>query len=224
MSKFHHPSSRIVLRTENKIDRKYLDNNIVFELEGDKSGNHTFNLTISDDQYSLCLIPDITFNFKEEVTLKINDISTLITVLKFEICDKKAIFSKNDNSENNNLHEKGFLDFTVHVNNNPSSENIFFKLNSPQIKTVNIFSSNPTPIFSEDWGLNGFDFKVNENNLLSYYVGSSSSWMIMDSYMNLVDSISCVNGYSEDRHESLAYPNSRYFLMVMTNNLMQWIR
>ena len=79
---------------------------------------------------------------------------------------------------------------------------------------MNIFTNNAHPIFSENWGPIGFDFKVNENNLLTYFEGPSSSWKIMDSFMNVVDSISCVNGYSADRHEFMAYPNGRYFLMA----------
>ena len=216
MSKFHHPSTRLVLKSANKIDVDFLDNFISFELVGNVSGIHSFNTVFSNDKYSICLIPETPFVYNELVSLKVTKNGSLLNELIFETCDKKAIFTKKEDSETINLQAKGYADFTVNVNNNPSSENIFFKLNAPQNsdKTVNIFTNNAHPIFSENWGPIGFDFKVNENNLLTYFEGPSSSWKIMDSFMNVVDSISCVNGYSADRHEFMAYPNGRYFLMA----------
>ena len=216
-SKFHHPSTQIVLRSNKKINTSNITRSIKFVIQGSKSGLHSFNLTFSEDEHSLCLIPDIGFEYKENVVLRILENNTLLSELAFQICAKNASFYGDDEKIiTDKFNEKGVLDFTIHVNNNPSSDNIFFKLNSPQNtdKTVNILSSSTNPLFTEDWGPNGFDFKVNENNLLSYYIGASSSWMIMDSYMNLVDSIACVNGYSADRHEFLAYPNGHFFLMA----------
>ena len=94
MSKFHHPSTRLVLKSANKIDVDFLDNFISFELVGNVSGIHSFNTVFSNDKYSICLIPETPFVYNELITLKIIKNGSLLNELIFETCDKKAIFTK----------------------------------------------------------------------------------------------------------------------------------
>ena len=92
--------------------------------------------------------------------------------------------------------------------------NLFFLLGGSPMKPVKIIDPSGTDIFSQTWGLKGWDFKVNYNNKLSYFDRSSKGWFIMDSLQNEVDSVYCQNGYVADNHDFLALPNGNYVLFA----------
>ena len=48
-------------------------------------------------------------------------------------------------------------------------------------RPVKIIDSTGVDIFSQSWGMKGWDFKVNYNNKLSYFDRFSKGWFIMDS-------------------------------------------
>ena len=92
--------------------------------------------------------------------------------------------------------------------------NLFFQTGGMLIKPVKIIDSNQTEIFSQNWGMKGWDFKVNYNNKLSYFDRASKGWFIMDSLQNEVDSVYAQNGYIADNHDFLALPNGNYVLFA----------
>jgi len=103
--------------------------------------------------------------------------------------------------------------YTITVNTSDAwSGNLFFKRGGTQPKPVVIIDSSGAEIFSENWGMKGYDFKVNYNNKLSYFDRASGRWFIMDSLSNEIDSISAKNGYTADNHDFLALPNGNYVL------------
>jgi hypothetical protein len=105
--------------------------------------------------------------------------------------------------------------YTVTVNtSNAWQANLFFQLGGPPIKPVKIIDSTGTEIFSENWGMKGWDFKVNYNNKLSYFDRQSKGWFIMDSLQNEVDSVYMQNGYIADNHDFLALANGNYVLIA----------
>ena len=105
--------------------------------------------------------------------------------------------------------------YTVTVNTLDAWQaNLFFQLGGPPIKPVKIIDSTGTEIFSENWGMKGWDFKVNYNNKLSYFDRQSKGWFIMDSLQNEVDSVYCLNGYTADTHDFLALANGNYVLFA----------
>ena len=81
-------------------------------------------------------------------------------------------------------------------------------------RPVKIIDSTGVDVFSQSWGMKGWDFKVNYNNKLSYYDRSSRGWFIMDSLQNEVDSIYAQNGYIADNHDFLALENGNYVLIA----------
>ena len=102
---------------------------------------------------------------------------------------------------------------TVHTND-AWHGNLFFQKGGGSIKLVKILDSTDTEIFSENWGMKGWDFKVNYNNKLSYFDRSSKGWFIMDSLQNIVDTVYCQNGYIADNHDFLALQNGNYVLFA----------
>jgi hypothetical protein len=104
--------------------------------------------------------------------------------------------------------------YTVSINTNPSKGNLFFQTGGQTIKPVSILDSSGTEIFWADWGLKGWDFKVNKNNKLTYFDRSSNAWFIMDSLKNVVDSVYCLNSYIADNHDFIALENGNYILFA----------
>ena len=105
------------------------------------------------------------------------------------------------------------VNYTITVNTNDAWDgNLFFQRGGPPQKPVKIVDPSGTEIFSENWGMKGWDFKVNYNNKLSYFDRSSKGWFIMDSLQNEIDSIYAQNGYIADNHDFLALPNGNYVI------------
>ena len=110
------------------------------------------------------------------------------------------------------------VNYTITVNTNDAWDgNLFFQRGGPPQKPVKIVDPSGTEIFSENWGMKGWDFKVNYNNKLSYFDRSSKGWFIMDSLQNEIDSIYAQNGYIADNHDFLALPNGNYVLFCYDN-------
>ena len=80
--------------------------------------------------------------------------------------------------------------YNITVNtNNTWQANLFFQRGGTQPRPVMIVDPTGTQIFSQNWGMKGWDFKVNYNNKLSYFDRQSKGWFIMDSLQNEIDSV-----------------------------------
>lgn len=62
--------SHIIIREGSLLDPASIQNN-VFDLQGSKSGQHSFRVAFSDDQKTILLYPQVPFGFEEEVTVSI---------------------------------------------------------------------------------------------------------------------------------------------------------
>ena len=112
------------------------------------------------------------------------------------------------------LLNSGQPSYNITINNNPWQGNLFFQIGGFPMKPVKIVDPSGSDIFSQNWGMKGWDFKLNYNNKLSYFDRSSDGWFIMDSLQNVVDSVYCKNGYVADNHDFLALPNGNYVLIA----------
>ena len=105
--------------------------------------------------------------------------------------------------------------YNITINNtNAWQGNLFFQLGGAPAKPVKIIDPNGNELFSQDWGMKGWDFKLNYNNKLSYFDRSSDGWFIMDSTQNVVDTVYCQNGYIADNHDFMALSNGNYVLIA----------
>ena len=92
--------------------------------------------------------------------------------------------------------------------------NIFFRKTGNAPRPVKILDSSGEELFSEVWPMRGTDFKVNDNNKITFYDAGSNGWMVMDSLQNIVDSVYCVNGYVADSHDFIALENGNYIMFA----------
>ena len=79
------------------------------------------------------------------------------------------------------LLNSGQPSYNITINNNPWQGNLFFQIGGFPMKPVKIVDPSGADIFSENWGMKGWDFKLNYNIKLSYFDRSSDGWFIMDS-------------------------------------------
>ena len=69
------------------------------------------------------------------------------------------------------------------------------------------------PIFYRQFPTILFDFKKQITGVLTYYYPPASSFLVMDSSYNVIDSVSIKNGYQTDLHELLVLENNHSLLM-----------
>lgn len=62
--------------------------------------------------------------------------------------------------------------------------------------------------------LEGFDFKKQPNGLLSYYDDKDSTYYLLDSHYQVVDTYQAGNGYTVDLHDLQILPNGNALLMA----------
>ena len=112
-----------------------------------------------------------------------------------------------------------YPDFDILVNEGHYSQNMFVSHRSDQIHYLAIFN----PDLNLEWYIisddgKGWDFKVNNNQHLTYYRKQSGEsetpfyWFVMDSYMQEIDTLDCVNGYIPDYHD-IQYTDSGGYIL-----------
>ena len=105
-------------------------------------------------------------------------------------------------------------DYNILTNNGAHPGNLFFQVGGPPSKPVNIVDSSGILIYSEDFGMKGWAWKVNSNNKITYFDRLSKGWFVMDSLENVVDTVYCQNGYIADNHDFIALENGNYILFA----------
>ncbi|MGC6532729.1 MAG: arylsulfotransferase family protein [Flavobacteriales bacterium] len=91
---------------------------------------------------------------------------------------------------------------------------MYFHTLGPPFKPVNILSAEGEVLLSEAWGpLQGFDFKVNANNKLTYHDRGLGAFMVRDSLLNEPTSIAPVGlGLVADYHDIHVEPDNSALL------------
>ena len=108
-----------------------------------------------------------------------------------------------------------FPEFTISISNNPFPGFIFMAPHSWSGKTayLMIFDNNGVPIYYLRDSSIKYDFKKQDNGLLTYWDQIPKKYFAVDSAYSVIDSFSCGNGYQTDLHELLVAPNDHSFLM-----------
>jgi len=103
-------------------------------------------------------------------------------------------------------------DYNIITNNGAHTGNLFFHVGGQPVKPVNILDSSGTLIYTQNFDLKGWGWKVNLNNKITFFDRLQKRWLVMDSLKNIVDSVSCQNGYIADNHDFIALQNGNYIL------------
>ncbi|PDH45910.1 MAG: hypothetical protein CND86_05920 [Bacteroidetes bacterium MED-G21] len=219
-SMYHNEKRCIILRNSYELNIHNLKSYYEFSITGDLSGNHTFDLSLAKDLKTIIIQSHNDFHLSELVTLSV-----------FKKNHKKCLYKLSFKIKNTNLvpeiidddydHKMSSVpDYEIVVNNNPSPFNLFFQVNGPPQKPVNILNSDGDLLFSEFWPQKGFDWKVNHNNHLTYFHRNLSAWLVRDSLFQVVDSVFCLNGYNADNHDFIALENGHYLLFAYDDQVL----
>jgi hypothetical protein len=103
-------------------------------------------------------------------------------------------------------------EITVHVNNNPAPGTIFFGnfADNPHLAAM---KSSGEFMFIRQMPSPCYDFRVQENGLLTYFQNRGQKYYGMDSNYNVVDSFFTGNGYETDLHDLRLLSNGNALLM-----------
>ena len=86
-------------------------------------------------------------------------------------------------------------DYNININTGEAWDaNIFYKKTGTPLRPVIILNSSGEELFHEVWPMQGNDFKINDNNKITFYDLETDGWLVMDSLHNIVDSVYCLNG------------------------------
>ncbi|MEJ2104507.1 MAG: aryl-sulfate sulfotransferase [Ignavibacteriaceae bacterium] len=172
-------------------------------------------------------VPMLSFNFKisEHYLNRINSDSEKFILGEYKGINylKRSNFLRRDSSNpvysalTDSLPED-FPDIEVDSLNNPFPGYIFL---TPFVSNWNYAGKNyliiidnySVPIFYRQFPTILFDFKKQITGVLTYYYPPASSFLVMDSSYNVIDSVSIKNGYQTDLHELLILDNNHSLLM-----------
>ena len=130
-------------------------------------------------------------------------LNTIAVVTIFLILLTSNAFSRN----------MDYLDFEVFVNNDPYPANIFVHTTRSYPRYMAIIDTLINPAWFVNSAYLGLDFKVNQENL-SYFDGENNSWIILNEYMNEIDTLECANGYYADFHDLQLLDDGGYILQA----------
>src|SRR4030095_11115785 len=70
---YRNPETSILLRSAEKILPQSISEKNLFNLEGSKSGYHSYSVKLADDGVNIILTPSAPFDFNEKVTVQVED-------------------------------------------------------------------------------------------------------------------------------------------------------
>ena len=215
-SKYNSEETNIIIGYSKKLPLKTLSS-INLIVTGSKSGLHSGQIKFVENNSKLLFKPDSPFEPGETVTVKgYNNsesfnfyIRTAKIIQTYRIKDEPGISDfkystpiKNINQDKLNIDS---LPRFVITNNGPTASGYIFisnfSNNSAVTSYLMILNNDGTPLFYRTLGGIGFDFKKQNDHLLTYYDEIHQKYLGIDDSYNIVDSFSCKNGYSTDFHE-----------------------
>lgn len=205
-----------------------------FSVTGSMSGVAGCKLTIADDGRTVILKPDRLFAAGEEikVTVSFKSNGTLLRSFRFftdnsrpDKRTRETILNDIRSKEFGNNYGKteitgrnygdlpsGWPQVTISINKNPAPGTIFFAnfQNNPHIAAL---KSTGEYLFVREMPSPCYDFRLQENGLLTYFQNQGQVYFGMDSSYSVTDTFYTVNGYDTDLHELRILSNGNYVLM-----------
>ncbi|MCX6165872.1 MAG: hypothetical protein NTU73_13590, partial [Ignavibacteriae bacterium] len=192
------------------------------KVKGFISGIHTGKIIFADNDTKILFIPNVQFEIGEIVTvlLKKNNYTFSFFIRNVKVIEQDFYsvldFPKSDKNEEL-MSPDTMPNINVLINGPTASGNIFITnlMNSGggYPSTLMILNNNGTPVFNRDILRRAYDFKKQNDNLITYYNEVRRKFHGLDRYYQIVDSFWCINGYSTDFHELQVMPNGNSWLM-----------
>ena len=124
---------------------------------------------------------------------------------------------KASNLNNNVALPADFPVLTVDTLNNPSNGYLFLAAyiygNNTYGKYLIIADNNGNPLYYKKMSANATDFKIQPTGVITYFDEGAQQFYIMNTSFDIIDSVSCKNGYINDAHELRITPDGNFFLL-----------
>ena len=228
--------STIIIRKGPAINGNSISSALIY-VYGSKSGQHSGQIKLSTDLRTLIFEPDEPFTTDENVTVKlsqglITQNGTNVGSLIFEFHTSKNINTlQADESENTQASSD-----SIQLNISKKSANsllaslptmIVNKINSPApgylflgLKPyLMIVDNEGTPIFYRNINGGMYDFKLQPNGELTYFL-YPKAYYALDSSYNIIHQYTTSDGYTTNEHELRILPNGNYYLFGRRNVTM----
>lgn len=242
-SMYHKRETAIIIRFDEIIDPSTVVNEHI-TVNGEISGNHNGRISLGNDLRTLTFQPDSIFTYNEDIEVRINEgIKTKSGLnipgffYRFKI-EGIIDIDKEQKSQDNNIKTEGpvlntlsfkksgallFNDMffcSILINDNPSSGNILTTLDGTPGHFIYIFNNNGVPVFVRKFPTQVYNLKPQPDGLLTYYDMSISGYIVMDSLLNIVDTLTMKNGYTAHTHEALILMNGHVLLFAYDPQLV----
>jgi hypothetical protein len=224
-SKYNLENTNIIIGYSTQLSKSFI-NSIDIKAIGSISGIHTGKIILAEKSSKIIFKPDNPFISGEKVT--VSGIKNF-DIFSFYIRSEKPIANDNyscetlsSNAVKNASFNRDLLirsdslpAFTIY--NSGSTANGYLFLCSYNNISYNsyimILNNDGTPYFARHLAYNGYDFKKQNNNLLTYYDENVHFFIGLDASYNVVDSFHCGNGYSTNLHEIRVLSDGSAYVM-----------
>lgn len=212
-SKYNLENTNIVIGYASELSKSFV-NSMSIEVKGSVSGIHSGKVILVEKNKKIIFKPDKPFALGEKVTVSgINNIGDFSFYIRNSIPPfsdnlyreislpdgvKNAPFNRNFSDSPDSLPA-----FTIY-NSGATASGFLFICNFTGItynSYIMILNNDGTPHFARHLLYNGFDFKKQNDNLLTFYDENLHFFVGLNSGYNIVDSFLCRNGYSTDFHD-----------------------
>lgn len=212
---------------------------VKFTIEGDESGSHTGRIILANDQKTVIFKPDAPFTAGEQVTVNVNGLrldsgeSYRPLSYSFSVAENQQPGSIGDTEADppSKAPHPAFPNFLTvpqdipHYTVTPASSDTgegdifvapFYWTKTTIGSYLLILNDQGQLVYfksvADDWSAT--DFKVQPNGMLSYFSSKDSTYYLMDSHYQVVDSYQAGNGYTADLHELQILPNGNALLLA----------
>ncbi len=232
-SRYVSVQSTIIIKKGPAINKASINSSLI-NVYGSKSGTHTGQMKLSSDSRTVIFIPDIPFATNEDIVINLSEglmtqtgakvgslqfqFHTCNNINNFNISQSTA-YSESIDSVSNEANTKSISSilatlptFKVNKLDNPASGYLFLGLRPYLL----IIDNDGIPVFYRN--VNGyiFDFKVQPNGQLTYFLYQVGCYGLDSSY-NIVRHYYTSNGYTLNVHELRIMPNGSYYIFGLRN-------
>ncbi len=228
-SKYVSPETNIIIKPGGIIDKSSVNPDLIL-VTGSKSGIHNGKFLLSDDSRTLVFNPAVKFSSYEKVTVQLRD--GIKTAQGKDIGSFTLRFFINREPATSDIEKINDLQgekYSIGLNKKPASVSSI--LSTPPVLKMDT-SNNPspgylfigaspylmivdheaTPVFYRNVSGSIYDFKLQPNGLLTYFIYPVSCYGL-DSSFNIVRRFNTANGYSVDVHDLRVFPNGHYYIL-----------
>ena len=113
--------------------------------------------------------------------------------------------------------QREYPEFEIIVNTVSFPANLFIYSMSEDKNYLAILNSNLIPIWTVNSDNNGFDFKLNGNDQLTYFNKHEEYWISMSRNMSETDTLQCTENLQTDYHDIRVLPTGGYIIQAYQN-------